>query len=184
MSHPGSRLAVFVLTLALAAPTLAAELAGEQRWMGLQLPRVLGLYQFLHSHPELSGSEVNTARRLAEELKSVGAEVTSGVGRLGVVGVLRNGKGPTVLARADMDALPVTEATGLPFSSKATTDDGSGTRVGVMHACGHDVHMASLVGTDRWLADHKDQWSGTVVLIGQPAEEAAGGARRMLADGL
>ena len=106
------------------------------------------------------------------------------MGKLGVVAVLKNGKGPTVLVRADMDALPVTESTGVAFSSKVTTDNGSGTRVGVMHACGHDVHMASLVGTAQWLADHRDRWSGTVVLIGQPAEEAAGGARWMLADGL
>src|SRR3954469_9523093 len=122
MSHPGSRPAVFVLTLALATPALAAEFAGEERWMGMQLPRMVGLYQFLHSHPELSGREVNTARRLAEELKDAGAQVTTGVGKHGVVAVLKNGKGPTVLVRADMDALPVTESTGVPFSSKVTTD--------------------------------------------------------------
>ena len=110
--------------------------------------------------------------------------MTTGVGGYGVVGVLRNGEGPTVLVRIDLDALPVTEQTGLPFASKATTEDDEGNTVGVMHACGHDVHMTSLVGTARWLADHKDHWKGTVVLIGQPAEEKVGGAEAMLDDGL
>jgi amidohydrolase len=97
---------------------------------------------------------------------------------------LRNGQGPTVMVRTDLDALPVTEATGLPFASRVTTTDDDGNTVGVMHACGHDVHMTCLVGTARWLADHKERWTGTVVLIGQPAEEKIGGAKEMLADGL
>jgi amidohydrolase len=142
------------------------------------------LYQHLHAHPELSYKEVETAKRLAEELRRAGAEVTTGVGDLGVVGVLRNGEGPTVLVRSDMDALPVVEQTGLPFASKVTTKDDAGNDVGVMHACGHDLHMTCLVGTAQWLTAHKDRWQGTVLLIGQPAEERLGGARKMLADGL
>ena len=117
-------------------------------------------------------------------MKKAGAEVTTGVGKYGVVGVLKNGKGPTVLVRSDLDALPVTEKTGLPYASKAVVTDDAGDKVGTMHACGHDVHMTSLVATARWLAEHKNQWSGTVILIGQPAEEKIGGAKEMLADGL
>ncbi len=184
MSHPGPRLVVLVLLAALPSTASAWEIPREDRWMFDHLPGVVELYQYLHCHPELSGCEVNTAKRLTEELRKTGAEVTTGVGEMGVVGVLRNGKGPTVLVRADMDALPVTETTGLAFASKVTSDAQPGGRVGVMHACGHDVHMASLVGTARWLADHKDRWKGTVVLIGQPAEEEGCGARHMLADGL
>jgi amidohydrolase len=163
---------------------LASETQGKDEWVDAHLDELVGLYHDLHRHPELSFKEVNTAKRVAEEIKKAGADVTTGVGRLGVVGVIRNGKGPTVLVRTDLDALPVTEATGLPFASKATAVDDEGKTVGVMHACGHDIHMTSLVGTARWLADHKDRWSGTVVLIGQPAEEKIGGAKVMLADGL
>jgi hippurate hydrolase len=141
------------------------------------------LYRHLHSHPELSFQEVETARRIAEELKKAGADVTTGVGRHGVVGVLKNGPGPTVLVRTDLDALPVLEETGLPYASTVKTDY-SGKEVGVMHACGHDVHMTCLVGTALWLAEHRNRWSGTVVLIGQPAEELVSGARAMLEDGL
>jgi hippurate hydrolase len=173
-----------LVALALTTSTLAGESRPEDRWVYDHLPKVVELYQVLHSHPELSGREVNTAKLMAEELRQAGAQVTQGVGRLGVVGVLRNGNGPTVLVRAEMDALPVTEATGAPYASTVTAENDTGLRAGVMHACGHDVHMASLVGTARWLADHKDRWSGTVVLIAQPAEESAGGARWMLADGL
>ena len=146
--------------------------------------RLLDLYKHLHTHPELSFKETQTAARVAEELRDAGADVTSGVGKLGVVGVIKNGPGKTVLVRTDLDALPVTEATGLPYASKITTKDDEGNTVGVMHACGHDIHMTCLVGVARWLGTHKDQWSGTVVLIGQPAEEKVGGAREMLKDGL
>lgn len=153
-------------------------------WIDQQLPELLTLYKHLHSHPELSFHEERTAARIAEELRTAGAEVTSKVGGHGVVGVLKNGEGDTVLVRTDLDALPVTEETGLPYASKATTKDDEGTTVGVMHACGHDVHMTCLVGVARWLAAHKDKWSGTVVLIGQPAEERTGGASAMLTEGL
>src|SRR4051794_16311845 len=142
------------------------------------------LYRNLHSQPELSSQEIQTADRMASELRGAGFEVTTGVGGHGVVGVLRNGEGPTVLVRTDMDALPVTEATGLPYASTAKASTGGDKEVGVMHACGHDMHMTCLVGTARWLAEHKDRWKGTVVLIGQPAEETIGGAHAMLEDGL
>ena len=153
-------------------------------WFDKHEGEFLDLYRQLHGHPELSYKEVATAARVADELKKAGAEVTTGVGKLGVVGVLKNGRGPTVLVRSDLDALPVTEATGLPFASKATAPDDSGNPTGVMHACGHDVHMTNLVATARWLSEHKGEWSGTVLFIGQPAEEKIGGAKEMLADGL
>jgi hippurate hydrolase len=121
---------------------------------------------------------------MVAELKGAGAEVTANVGSLGVVGQLKNGEGPVVLVRTDMDALPVVEETGLPYASRQTATDKAGRSVGVMHACGHDVHMTSFIGSARWLADHKDRWSGTVLFVAQPAEEAVGGARAMLKDGL
>ncbi len=142
------------------------------------------LYKYLHTHPELSFEEEQTAVRLARELKPLGFEVTTGVGGHGVVGVLKNGAGPTVLVRTDMDALPVTEKTGLPYASKVRTRDKDGKDVGVMHACGHDMHMSCWVGTARVLAALKDRWAGTLVFIGQPAEEWGAGARKMLDDGL
>lgn len=142
------------------------------------------LYLHLHQHPELSFYEKNTSRRMAEELRQLGFEVTENVGGYGVVAVLQNGKGPTVLVRADMDALPVAEETGKPYASKVTTTDESGRTVGVMHACGHDIHMTAWVGAARALAALKQQWKGTLVFIAQPAEERSGGAKAMLAGGL
>jgi amidohydrolase len=142
------------------------------------------LYKHCHRNPELSFYEKETAARMAAELRQIGFEVTEGVGGYGVVGVLRNGEGPTVLVRADMDALPIEEATGLPYASEVTTKDEAGMEVGVMHACGHDVHMTVWTGTARQLAERKDEWSGTLLFIGQPAEERAGGAKAMLEDGL
>jgi hippurate hydrolase len=142
------------------------------------------LYKHLHAHPELSNQEEQTSARLAKELKALGFEVTTNVGGTGVVGILKNGDGPTVLVRTDMDALPVTEATGLPYASKARARDRYGKEVGVMHACGHDMHMTCWAGTARALASMKDRWHGTLVFIGQPAEEQGSGARKMLADGL
>lgn len=158
--------------------------APADAWMAAHLDPLVELYKDLHRHPELSFREEQTAARVAGELRTSGVEVTTGVGKLGVVGVIRNGRGPTVLVRSDMDALPVTEHTGLPYASVAKAVDSAGETVGVMHACGHDVHMACLVGTARWLAEHRDRWSGTVVLVGQPAEEAISGAKAMLGDGL
>jgi hippurate hydrolase len=153
-------------------------------WFDRHEGELIDLYRHFHSHPELSYKEFATAARFAEELKKAGVEVTTGVGKLGVVGVLRNGHGPTVLVRSDLDALPVTEATGLPYASKVTAPDDAGNPVGVMHACGHDIHMTNLVATARWLAENRARWAGTVLVIGQPAEEKIGGAKEMLADGL
>jgi hippurate hydrolase len=142
------------------------------------------LYVDLHEHPELSFHEIQTAAKMAQGLRNLGFEVTTGVGGNGVVGVLKNGNGPTVLIRTDMDALPVPEKTGLPYASKVTTIDDSGHTVPVMHACGHDLHMSSWMGTATLLAKNKDRWRGTVVMIGQPAEERVAGAKAMIGDGL
>ncbi|MEI7685433.1 MAG: amidohydrolase [Planctomycetota bacterium] len=142
------------------------------------------LYLHLHAHPEIAFQEVETSARLASELKKLGFEVTTKVGTTGVVGVFKNGPGPTILVRTDMDALPVTEKTGLPYASKVRIRDKEGRDVGVMHACGHDIHMTCWVGAARVLTQLKDSWKGTLVFIGQPAEEIGSGARRMLEDGL
>lgn len=142
------------------------------------------LFVYFHSHPELSFRETETAARLADELRAAGIEVTEGVGGTGVVGMLANGDGPLVLVRADMDGLPLREDTGLDYASTATQVDITGIEQPVMHACGHDVHMTSMVGTARRLVALRDSWSGTVMFIGQPAEERVGGARAMLEDGL
>lgn len=149
-----------------------------------EMPSLMTLYRDLHAHPELSLQEKATAVKLAALVKPLGFTVTEGVGGTGVVAVLRNGTGPTLLIRADMDGLPVTEKTGLAFAStvRATTRDG--VESGVMHACGHDTHMAAWIGTARALVATKDQWSGTLVMILQPAEEIGAGARAMIADGL
>lgn len=142
------------------------------------------LYRHLHANPELSFHEAKTAERLQQELRNAGFEVTANVGGHGFVGVLRNGSGPTVMIRTDLDALPVTEQTGLEYASRVKTKDDQGNDVGVMHACGHDVHMTTFVGTARLLNQLKDRWQGTVVMIGQPAEERGSGAKAMLAAGL
>jgi hippurate hydrolase len=142
------------------------------------------LYKHLHAHPELSLQEEKTAARLASELKKLGFEVTEKVGGHGIVAVMKNGSGPTVLVRTDLDALPVVEKTGLPYASKERARDREGNDVGVMHACGHDMHMTCWVGTARVLSQLKDQWQGTLIFIGQPAEELGRGARAMLDDGL
>ena len=142
------------------------------------------LFIHLHQNPELSFRETKTAARLAKELRSQGVEVTEGVGGTGVVGIMRNGEGPLVLVRADMDGLPVAEDSGLSYASKATQEDIDGIVKPVMHACGHDVHVTSMVGTARQLVVLKDRWRGTVMFVGQPAEERIGGAKAMLEDGL
>ena len=142
------------------------------------------LFRHFHQNPELSFKESKTAARLADELKALGYAVTTGVGQTGVVAVLENGDGPTVMLRADMDGLPVEEDTDLDYASKARQVDIDGVEKPVMHACGHDVHMTALVGTARQLAARKQDWSGTLVLIGQPAEERIGGAKAMMEDGL
>lgn len=142
------------------------------------------LFTHFHQNPELSFLESKTATRLANEIKAFGYDVTEGVGGTGIVAVLKNGAGPTVMIRADMDGLPVKEDSGLSYASTALQTDRDGVEKPVMHACGHDVHITSLVGAARQMAARKDQWSGTLVLIGQPAEELISGARAMLEDGL
>jgi amidohydrolase len=142
------------------------------------------LYIDLHQHPELSLHEHQTAAKLAAGLRGLGYAVTPGVGRTGVVGILKNGDGPVVMLRTELDALPVEEKTGLPYASTVRTKDDNGVNVGVMHACGHDIHMASWMGTARIMASTRTRWRGTLMLIGQPAEEYGDGAKAMLADGL
>jgi hippurate hydrolase len=147
-------------------------------------PSLETLYQDLHTHPELSLMEERTAAVVTRELRAAGCEVTEKFGGTGIVGILKNGPGPTLLIRTDLDGLPVEEETGAPYASKVRTKDLEGREVSTMHACGHDIHMTCLVGTARTLASLKDRWSGTLLLIGQPAEERGLGARAMLKEGL
>ncbi len=163
---------------------LAARTAAIRSAIDAEFPSLEALYIDLHTHPELSLGETRTAAHMAGELRKIGFDVTTGVGGTGVVAILRNGPGPTVLVRTDLDALPVTEKTGRPYASTVRTRDKAGSDVGVMHACGHDIHMTCWVGTARTLAGMKDRWSGTLMFIGQPAEEVGAGARMMLDDGL
>ncbi|WP_437227905.1 amidohydrolase [Planctomicrobium sp. SH661] len=155
-----------------------------EQWIEGELPSIAKLYVDLHRHPELSLQEKETSEKLAAEFRAAGFEVTTGVGGYGVVGLLKNGEGPCVMLRCDMDALPVKEETGLEYASQVQVPTADGSTTGVMHACGHDLHMAMLVGAARYLASHRDQWHGTLLLIGQPAEEKGLGAKAMLADGL
>ena len=181
--------AVLLLLLLLAMPVVGDGSSDE----ALELKQAIAadyeahladLFVHFHRNPELSFKETKTAARLAEELRAVGIEVTEGVGGTGIVGMLKNGAGPLVLVRADMDGLPVEERSGLDYASTARQVDITGEEVPVMHACGHDMHMTGLVGTARRLVDLKDQWSGTIMFVGQPAEERIGGAKAMLEDGL
>ena len=186
-----SSLAFAACCLALATACQAASPGAESLRAAVaakvesEFQSLLGLYTDLHRNPELSLMEERTAGVIARELRAVGAEVTTGFGGgYGVVGVMRNGPGPVVLLRADLDGLPVQEETGLPYASTRRTKNLAGQEVPVMHACGHDVHMTCLVGAARALAALKERWSGTLVLVGQPAEETGVGARVMLAAGL
>jgi amidohydrolase len=148
------------------------------------LPDLEALYKDVHAHPELSMQEIRTAKLAADRLRAAGYEVTTGIGRTGVVGLLRNGDGPTVMLRADMDALPVEEATNLPYASKVKAADREGKTVPVMHACGHDMHVTWLVGATTLLAKARKTWRGTLMAVFQPAEETAEGAQAMIDDGL
>lgn len=177
-----------VLMMALAG---SASFAGATPNPGSAMPEVAALepeleelYRDIHQHPELAFHEVRTADLLATRLRKLGYEVTTGIARTGIVGILRNGPGPVVMLRTELDALPVEEKTGLPFASKVTTVDASGATVPVAHACGHDLHMAAWYGTAKIMATHRDAWHGTLMLVGQPAEEVGDGAAAMLADGL
>ena len=142
------------------------------------------LYKDVHSHPELSMQETRTASLVADRLRAAGYEVTTGIGKTGVVGLLQNGEGPTVMLRADMDALPIQEATGLPYASKATGTDRESNSVPVSHMCGHDMHVTWLAGASKLLADARTSWRGTLMPVFQPAEETGEGARAMIEDGL
>ena len=170
---PMPMLGVFGLVAALSASPLRADPLDQA--VQADMPSLIAIYQDLHIHPELSFKEGRSAGIMAAEAKKAGFEVTTGVGGTGVVAVMRNGPGPVLLLRADMDALPVTEQTGVPYASRTP---------GVMHACGHDTHMTSWIGIARRMAAMRPGWSGTLVMIGQPAEEIGSGARAMLKDGL
>jgi len=170
------------LLLAAFPITASAETVAER--IQADMPGLMAIYRDLHANPELSFEEVRSARVMADAARKAGFTVTEKVGKTGLVAVLRNGPGPTVLIRADMDGLPVTEQTGLPFASTRRALSPAGVESGVMHACGHDTHMTAWIETARLLAARKGEWSGTLVMIGQPAEESGLGARAMLADGL
>lgn len=175
-----STLCVAALLLVTAQTVLAAGVADD---VAADYDTHLGeLWAHFHRNPELSLMEFETAARLAEELRAVGYDVTEGVGGTGIVAMLENGDGPLVMVRADMDGLPVVEKSGLSNASEATAIDWDGNEVGVMHACGHDVHMTSLIGTARYMARNVDEWSGTLMMIAQPAEERGPGASAMMAD--
>jgi amidohydrolase len=188
VAAPGSAVAAASSGPAAAAPAGTAAAGPAHPAAGAAVPPVdpdlVALYIDLHSHPELSLHETATAAKLAERLRRLGFEVTTGVGGTGVVGVLRNGPGPTVALRTELDALPVEERTGLPYASTVKVKNDAGIEVPVMHACGHDVHMTVWAGTAARMAAARQSWHGTLVLLAQPAEEVVKGARAMLADGL
>src|SRR5437899_6534961 len=173
------------------APLILAQQT-PQSLADADLPSLLGIYKDIHSHPELSGHEERTSAIIAKELRAAGCQVTEHLGKYeksdlkgyGVVGVMKNGDGPTVLVRTDLDALPVEEQTGLPYASKVVAKNDEDKDVHVMHACGHDVHVAAFIGTARSLGKLKDQWHGTIGFVAQPAEEIGSGARALLKDGL
>lgn len=169
---------------AAALMAVPAQADGLRDAVAADLPDLVALYQDLHANPELSFQEVETAKKLAARARALGFEVTEGVGKTGVVAVMTNGDGPTVMLRADMDGLPVIEQTGLPYASKRRAVPQTSIETGVMHACGHDTHMAAWIGTAQQLVARRDQWSGTLVMILQPAEEIGEGAKAMLDDGL
>jgi amidohydrolase len=183
-------LVLSALTLCGSIPLLAQSDLDQR--VGKEMDSLVATYQHLHENPELSTQEKESSALIAAELRKLGYDVTDHFGQYdspglisyGIVGVLRNGPGPTVYVRTDMDALPIVENTGLPYASHVKVKRADGAEVGVMHACGHDIHMSVFIGTARMLAQLKDQWRGTLILIGQPAEETVGGARAMLRAGL
>ena len=186
-------LSLIALTSVLFTHAVRAELpiqhrpehdAASQKWIASHLAGLLETYKQLHAHPELSLHEQETAALVAYELRAAGYEVTEHVGGFGVVGILKNGPGPTLMIRGDMDALPITEDTGLPYASKVQTKSDEGEMVGVMHACGHDVHTTNLLGTAKLLIAERASWSGTLMIVAQPAEEVGRGALMMMEDGL
>jgi amidohydrolase len=185
-----SLIKLFVLLAICASPVAAQQ--SLDALVDRELPQLVSTYKMLHAAPELSHYEVKTSAFVAKELRALGYTVTENVGKYprpewkgyGVVAVMKNGEGPTVLVRTDLDGLPVEEKTGVPYASTVKTKNDAGQEVSVMHACGHDVHITSLLGTAKMLSTLKDQWRGTLVLIAQPAEETIDGAKAMMADGL
>jgi hippurate hydrolase len=177
-------IAASLIALAVQAPAQAQDRALHEAVAADYRANLAGLWDHFHQNPELSGREVNTSARMAQELRALGYEVTTGVGGTGVVAILRNGPGPTVMLRADMDGLPLEERSGVANPSHVRQTDMAGVEQPVMHACGHDVHITAMVGTARQLAARRSRWHGTLMLIVQPAEETVSGARAMLADGL
>jgi amidohydrolase len=175
-----AQLAIF----ALVSGTALGQTSNASRDVDEVLPRAKALYADFHQHPELSGHENQTAQKIAAQMRTLGYEVTEHVGGTGVVALMKNGPGPVIMLRTELDALPLEEKTGLPYASTVRTRDDAGRDVSVMHACGHDLHMAAIVGTAEIMAHSKDQWHGTLMLIGQPAEETISGANAMVKDGL
>ena len=175
---------ILAAALSFSAMTAPAQADPLRDAVAKDMPSLLAIYRDLHAYPELSMQEVRTSAKLAAEAKKLGFDVTTGVGKTGVVAVMKNGPGPVVMLRADMDGLPVIEQTGLPFASKVRATSLAGVESGVMHACGHDTHMTAWVGAARRLVAMKDRWSGTLVMILQPGEEIGVGAKAMLDDGL
>jgi metal-dependent amidase/aminoacylase/carboxypeptidase family protein len=192
-----SRRAIFLclilMCMFLGVPPAHSQQATLDVLLDREMPSLLSTYKALHAAPELSHQEEKTSALVAGELRALGYTVTERVGKYaehpdwvsyGVMGELKNGNGPTVYVRTELDALPVEEMTGLPYASKVRTKDDAGREVGVMHACGHDIHITSFLGTAKMLMELKDQWHGTLVMLAQPAEEAIDGAKAMLDDGL
>ena len=175
---------VFGIAIAAMTTSTAAESAALTEAVRADMPKLMELYRDLHANPELSMQEVRTPAKLAAEMRKLGFKVTEKVGKTGVVAMIENGPGPVLMVRADMDALPVTEETELPFASKVRTTTAEGVETGVMHACGHDTHVSAWLGTARRMAAMKQQWSGTLMMVLQPGEETSQGARAMLDDGL
>nr|WP_315399076.1 amidohydrolase [uncultured Duganella sp.] len=191
--HTSTSLAAALLALTLAAPAAAAAPPAPAPDPALEaaLPSLLALYRGIHQYPELSRHEVKTAALVARELRGAGFTVTEGLGKYpdgaaghGVVGILENGPGPRLLIRGDMDALPIVEQTGAPYASAVRVTNAAGQETGVMHACGHDLHTTTLIGAARLLAARRGQWRGTLMIVGQPSEETADGAKALFADGL
>jgi hippurate hydrolase len=172
-----------ILLLAILAASSFAQINPHSKEVDAAYPAAHDLYVDLHENPELSSHETHTAAKLAERLRNLGYDVTEHVGGTGIVAILKNGSGPTVMLRTELDALPVEEKTGLPYASKVHTKDDAGRDVPAMHACGHDLHMAAMEATASIMVNSKDTWHGTLMLIGQPAEETISGARAMIADG-
>jgi hippurate hydrolase len=181
---------IFAVTFVVASASVPAQTGGPG-WaaptaaeIDAIYPDIESLYIDLHRNPELAFQETQTAARLAARVKALGFDVATGVGRTGIVAVLKNGTGPTVMLRTELDALPVLEKTGLAFASTVVVKNAGGQAIPVMHACGHDIHMAAWAGTARLMVEHRDRWRGTLIMVGQPAEEGGGGAAAMLKDGL